>query len=153
MYDYQLEHIFSYSVTLVQPPEVIGPVGEGIRANFYVAGGEVTGPKVHGRVLPVGGDWLTVRHDGVAILDVRATIETNDGALILVTYPGVSDIGPDGYQRFLEQNLPPIIPLKTVPRFATAHPAYEWLNRCLCLGIGQADLGKSLVSYDIYAVR
>ncbi len=54
MYDYNLEHIFSYTMT-VHPPEVIGPVPEGARANFYASGGEVTGPKVHGKELPVGG--------------------------------------------------------------------------------------------------
>ena len=47
MLDYDLEHIFSYNVTL-HPPEVIGPVPEGARANFYVSDGEATGPKVHG---------------------------------------------------------------------------------------------------------
>ena len=53
MFDYDLEHIFSYTVTL-HPPEVIGPVPEGARANFYVSSGEVTGPKVHGKFHPVG---------------------------------------------------------------------------------------------------
>ena len=89
MCEYDLEHIFSYNVTL-HPPEVIGPVPEGARANFYVSDGEATGPKVHGKIHPVGGDWLVVRTDGVAILDVRATIETRDEeALIYVTYTGV----------------------------------------------------------------
>jgi len=37
---------------------------------------------VSGKLRPVGGDWLTIRKHGVAILDVRATIETHDGALI-----------------------------------------------------------------------
>jgi hypothetical protein len=40
MLPYELEHLFSYSAQL-HPPEVIGPVAEGIRANFYVASGEV----------------------------------------------------------------------------------------------------------------
>jgi hypothetical protein len=50
--------------------------------NLYVTGGKVQGPKVNGKLLPVGGDWLTIRTDGVGILDVRATIETHDAALI-----------------------------------------------------------------------
>ncbi len=64
----------SYVVTLENPPEVIGPVPEGIRANFYVTGGEISGPRLQGTVRPVGGDWLTVRTDGMGILDVRATL-------------------------------------------------------------------------------
>ncbi|MBI1786559.1 MAG: DUF3237 domain-containing protein [Acidobacteria bacterium] len=153
MFDYKLEHICSYTASLAAPPEVIGPVPEGIKANFYATGGEVTGPRIHGKLRPVGGDWLTVRRDGVAILDVRATIETHDGALILVTYPGVIDLGEDGYDRFLRGELPPNPRIRTSPRFFTSHPDYSWLNRLHCLGIGQGDLPINLVAYDVYAVR
>jgi Protein of unknown function (DUF3237) len=76
----ELEHICSYWATLT-PPEVIGPVGEDIRANVYVTAGEVSGPKMRGRIRPVGGDWLLIRPDGVGVLDVRATMELDNGAL------------------------------------------------------------------------
>ncbi len=99
MLPYELEHLFSYSAQL-HPPKIIGPVAEGIRANFYVASGEVSGPRVQGILRPVGGDWITVRSDGVGILDVRATVETHDNALIYLCYSGVADLGPDGYQNF-----------------------------------------------------
>ena len=65
---YNLEHIFSFDAKL-ESPEVIGPVSPGILANFYCLGGEITGPKLQGKCRAVGGDWLTVRTDGVAILD------------------------------------------------------------------------------------
>jgi hypothetical protein len=152
-YKYQLDHIFSFGVQLESPPEVIGPVAEGIRVNFYSQGGEVTGPKLNGRCRSVGGDWLTVRTDGVGILDVRTTIESHDGALIAITYMGVTDLGNDGHQRFLEGKLPARLTLHVVPRFQTAHPGYLWLNRLQCLGIGEVDLERSHVSYDVYAVR
>jgi len=152
MLDYQLEHIFSYWATLA-PPEVIGPVAEGIRANWYVKAGEVTGPRVRGKILPVGGDWLLVRSDGIAILDVRATVQTQDGALIYTTYSGVSDLGADGYQRFLQGTLEPVGQIRIAPRYHTTHPDYLWLNRIQCLGIGRVDLTQLRVVYDIYAVR
>ena len=78
MFEYRLEHIMSYTVKIAEP-EVIGPVPEGLRVNGYILGGEVTCPRVSGKLRPVGGDWLTIRKDGVATLDVRATIETHDG--------------------------------------------------------------------------
>ena len=53
MFAYDLEHVMSYSVQL-RLPEVIGPVPEGLRVNFYVASGEVDGPMVHGKLHPVG---------------------------------------------------------------------------------------------------
>ena len=153
MFDYRLEHICSYSARLQNPPEAIGPVGEGIRVNFYVTEGEVSGPKVKGIIRAAGGDWLTIRTDGVGIPDVRATIETHDQALVYISYSGVGDLGEDGYQKFLQGNLPPKVQLRVAPRFQSAHPAYKWLNRLQCVGIGEADLGRFEVYYDVYALR
>jgi hypothetical protein len=153
MFDYRLEHICSYSARLQKPPEVIGPVGEGIRVNFYVTGGEVSGPKVKGIILPVGGDWLTIRTDGVGIVDVRATIETHDQALVYMFYSGVGDLGEDGYQKFLQGNLPAKGQVRVAARFQSAHPVYKWLNRLQCVGIGEVDLERFEVSYDVYALR
>ena len=154
MIDYRLEHIFSYTATLEPSLEVIGPVHEGFRANAYISGGEVSGPKLRGKLRPVGADWLTVRTDGVGILDVRATIETHDGALIYVTYTGVLDLGEDGYQKFSRGELPPSgTPIRMSPRCCTSHPDYQWLTRLHCLGIGEAFLERSEVRYDVYAVR
>lgn len=153
MIDYTLEHIFSYNATLA-PPEVIGPVPEGIRVNVYATGGEVHGPKLHGKLRPVGGDWLLVRQDGIGMLDVRATIEAHDGALIYITYTGVIDLGEDGYQQFLQgAPVPSGTAIRMAPRFHTAHANYRWLNRLQCMGIGQAFLERSEVVYDVYAVR
>jgi len=65
MHDYTMEHLCSVTATLENPPEIIGPTPEGLRLNVYISGGEVTGPRLQGKVLPVGADWLTVRSDGV----------------------------------------------------------------------------------------
>lgn len=151
MHDYKMEHVFSYSAQL-RAPEVIGPVGAGIRINFHVEGGEIHGPRLRGRVLPVGADWLTLRHDGVAVLDVKATMQAADGALIDVAYSGLGDLGVDGYAAFLRGELPPRMALRTVPRFACAHPAHAWMNRLQFVGIGEVEFAKQVVSYDVYAL-
>jgi hypothetical protein len=55
-FERRLEHVFSCNVML-KPPEVIGCLPEGIRANFYLAGGEIDGPNLHGKIreaLPKG---------------------------------------------------------------------------------------------------
>ncbi len=153
MLPYVLEHVCSYVGRLQTPPEVIGPVAEGIRVNFYSTGGEATGPMIRGTIRPVGGDWLTIRTDGIATLDVRTTIETDDGALIHVAYTGVGDLGEDGHQQFLQGHLPPRLALRAVPRFQTVHPKYQWLNRVQGLSIGEADLERFEARYDVYAVR
>src|SRR6266404_115961 len=105
MFEYNLEHLLSFTVKIAEP-EVIGPVPEGLRVNGYITGGEVTGPRISGKLRPVGGDWLTIRKDGVAILDVRATIETHDEALIGLSYWGILDMGDNGYEAFLQDDLP-----------------------------------------------
>ncbi len=153
MFEYRLEHIFSFMVTLKSPPEVIGPVPGGIRANFYITGGEISGPRLRGTIRPVGADWLTVRTDGIGILDVRATYESHDGALIDAAYTGVADLGEEGYQKFLRQELPRTVQARIVPRFRTAHPAYQWLNRVQCIGIEEVDMERLEVRCDVYALR
>jgi hypothetical protein len=45
MIQYRLDHIMSYTAKLTGP-EMIGAVPDWIRANIYVTGGEVTGPKL-----------------------------------------------------------------------------------------------------------
>jgi hypothetical protein len=82
-FKFEAKHVFSYDATLSQA-EIIGPVPDDIRVNFYVTDGEVWLPdrtKI-GKLRPVGGDWLTVRRDNQGALDVRATVEMNDGALL-----------------------------------------------------------------------
>ena len=153
MYDYELEHICSITATLENPPEVIGPTPEGLRLNVYITGGEVRGPRLNGRLRPVGADWLTIRSDGVGVLDIRATMETEDGALIYLAYQGLADAGEDGYQKFLEGTPPLRIPIRGAPRFHTSHPDYLWLNRIQCLNVGEADLENWIVGYDLYTFR
>jgi hypothetical protein len=147
-----LECLFSYWATLA-PPEVIRPIAEGIRVKFYVTAGEVSGPSMRGQLRTVGGDWLLLRPDGVGLLDVHATMELDNGALIYTTYGGVVDLGPDGYNLFLKGILPPRPDLRIVPRYYTGHPEYQWLNRLQCVGVGVFDVAQSKVSYDIPAMR
>jgi hypothetical protein len=148
---FALDHIASYTGTLA-PPEIIGELPEGLRVNFYSTGGEITGPRLRGVVRAVGGDWMTIRRDGVAHLNVRTTFETRDGALILVTYEGVIDLGEDGYEAFLRGDLPPLARLRAAPRLLTSHPDYLWLNRLFCVGVGEYRADTNAAKYDVYAV-
>jgi hypothetical protein len=148
---FKSDYVGTYIASLT-PPEIIGPLPEGIRINFYVTGGEMFGEKLRGSLRAVGGDWLTLRSDGVATLDVRVTIETHDGALIYVHYNGVGDLGPAGYADFLAGKLPKTMGLRTTPRMHTAHAAYTWVNRVQFFSIGEVDFENSSVRYDVYAL-
>ena len=151
-YEPKLEYVLSYNASLA-PPEIIGPIPEGIRVNFYVTDGLFEGPKIKGKLRPVGGDWLTIRKDGIGILDVRATLETDDGALIYIAYTGTLDVGPDGYKNFAEGKIPEFIKLTVSSRMYTANPKYEWVNRAQYAQVGEFERDKLLVRYDVYEIK
>ena len=54
----------------------------GVRMIAPITGGFVKGPKINGEVLVFGADWLLFRSDGVGEIDVRGTLQTDDGELI-----------------------------------------------------------------------
>jgi hypothetical protein len=59
-------------------------------------------------------------------LDLRVTLETDDGALIHMTFEGIRDDGKSGTPYF-----------RTLPRFETAESKYSFLNRVLAVGRGE----------------
>jgi hypothetical protein len=154
MFDYKMEHVFSYNATL-SAPEIVGPVPDDIRVNFYVTGGRVWSPdgSTIGEVLPVGGDWLTIRRDNSGVLDVRATVKTVDGALLYVVYNGLLNLGPEGYANLLRGKWPAKAVIRAAPRITTAHPNYAWANTTQFVNVGEVEFAKSVVQYDVYAVR
>src|SRR5687767_6497243 len=87
MDDPKLEFLFELTLQIDRPQRV-GEMGRGNRQIVPVSGGTFEGPLLKGKVLPGGADWSVVRPDGVADLDVRITLETEDGALIYAHYPG-----------------------------------------------------------------
>lgn len=146
----ELTHLCDMHVEL-SPPEVIGPVPEGLRMHLYVTGGWVRGPKLTGTVLPVGGDWLTIRSDGIGQLDVRATMETDDGALIYSWYTGLLHFTPEQQAELAAGGFPTgPFTLNTAPMYRTSDPRYIWLNHTLAISTGWA--GGNIVQYRLFAV-
>lgn len=150
---YELEFIGRIEGRLHPQPQVVGPTPEGLRIVFPLAGGRLEGPRIKGAVLPVGADFYLLRIDGVAQIDVRAAVMTDDGAMLYVTYTGVADMGEQGYENAVQGRVPNPIRLRVAPRIQTSHPAYAWLNRLQLLGVGESVPGSNLVVYDLYAVR
>jgi hypothetical protein len=103
--------------------EEVGVTPRGKLSIFPVTGGSFEGDRLRGRVLAGGGDWVAGRSDGTFELDLRVTLETDDGALIHMTFTGLRDDA----NRYL----------RTLPRFETAAPKYGFLNRLLAVGKGE----------------
>ena len=130
-----------FAVVAVARRVVVGPatvvVGP-LSANVVVdaSSGTFEGPKMKGTVKGPGGDWVTSRPDGSALLDVRLLLETDDGAVILMQYKGILT---EGGAR-----------LRTAPLFETGDERYAWLNTAQAVGLGA--VGDGNVTYDVYQV-
>ena len=84
--------------------------------------------------------------------NVRVTLETDDHALISVSYAGILDLGPDGAERARTQRWPVAAPVRSAPRLLTSHPRYQWLNRLQCIGVGEVRVAELVYSYDLHAL-
>ena len=122
----------------LDPPQKLGGTPRGDRKIVPVTGGTIEG-RINGRVLPFGGDWALTRPDGVLELDVRLTVETEEGALIHVTSSGVRHGSAEDLAALARgEAVPPErLYFRILPRFETSHPDWSWLNRILCIGMGE----------------
>ncbi|MCG2641316.1 DUF3237 family protein [Bradyrhizobium sp. GCM10023182] len=107
-------------------------------AQFDVA---LAGP-IKGRMTGAmrGIDYLRVRADGRRELDLRATIETEDGSRIAFSADGV------GTPRDGE----PIVDLAVKIDLTTAAAAYAWVNARPAWGAGYANLATGKIHIDAY---
>src|SRR6202000_514943 len=89
-------------------------------------------------VLPGGGDWTLLRADGVLELDLRLTLQTDDGALIHMSSFGLRHGPPDVLAALArgESVDPSRYYFRTAPRFETSAPQYAFLNRVVAIAAG-----------------
>src|SRR5262245_23923992 len=152
MTELRSRHLFTITITLL-PVEEVGNTPAGTRRVFPVAGGEFTGDRLRGTILPVvGSDLLLTRADGSAQQDVRMLLRTDDGALIVMTYRGVRHATAEVNDRIArgEKVAPSEYYLRTAPFFETASPKYAWLNKIVTVGVG--DRRPDSVVYEVFEV-
>lgn len=122
--------------------DVTTPHNLGTRMIVPVTGGTFTGPKLKGTALANGGDWIVRRPDGASLLNVRATLKTDDDQLIYMTYDGIMYTPPGGK--------PSDMYWRTTPRFETGSTKYEWITRVVAVGVGVPTPGKA--AYRVYQI-
>ena len=132
------EHIFTMTLNVQNPIPNLGQTPFGGRMIARVTGGKVEGPKLNGKVHDGGGDWLLMRADGVLQLDVRLTIEADDGDLVYMTYRGARHGPAEVMERLArgEQVDPSEYYFRSTPYFETASRTHAWLNRIVAVGTG-----------------
>ena len=125
----------------------------------YIAGGEVTGPRLSGKVLPGGGDWSELGQaetgEALTLVEVRSVWKTSDEALIYVTYSGRLVIPADLLPAFrdptkVETLDPRRYYFRIQPTFETGAARYAWLNGVVAVGYGQRTAKG--VRYRIFVV-
>ena len=148
----ELAPLMTLHVTL-EPIRDLGDTPLGRRRIIGITGGTFSGARLAGRILPGGADWQVIRADGVAFLDARYTLETSDGALIYVNNKGYRHGPPEVIARLArgEDVDPAVYYMRTTPWFETAAPAYDWLNRTICVGTGARR--AQAVELEFYEVK
>lgn len=130
----------------------IGDTPLGWRGIYPVNGGTFVGPKLKGKVMPDGADWVVRRADGVTLIDVRLGLLTDDGATIAMAYTGLLAMTESAAGRFRRRE--PVAYeetyIRTTPRFETADPRYAWLNRLIAVANGGPP-GAS-ATYQVFAI-
>jgi Protein of unknown function (DUF3237) len=106
--------------------------------------GEVTGARFDGERLKgsmkgnAAADWLKVSPEGYGTLDVKITLETDDGAIVHATYSGRLQFDT--------------MAVYATPLFHTGDERYAWLNRIQVVAKGTFTAPGTLV-YEMYELR
>ena len=139
-------------VTL-DPIREMGMGRAGARRIIPIVGGTVTGPRINGRILNLGADWQTLFADGLAELDTRYAMETDDGATIEIVNYGYRH-GPKEVLEAVARG-EPVDPasyyMRTHARLETGDDRYAWVNRTLFVGVGARN--QSSVKVELYAIN
>lgn len=156
MGDLKTEFLCRFEATLA-PTIDVGDGARGHRAIANVTGGFFEGPKLKGKLLPSGADWFVMRPEiGLLNLDVRALMETDDGAHIYTHYQGRIAFPVElAGELFAMEERGAVDPSKyyfrTAPLYETGSEKYGWLNRIQAVGVGEVIPGG--VAYDVYEIK
>jgi hypothetical protein len=134
----------------VAAPQRVGAGPHGTRVTAPITDGHFEGPRLRGTVLPGGGDWTLLRADGVLELDLRVTLETDDGALIHMTSLGLRHGPADVLAALARGEIvdPSTYYFRTLARFETGHPKYLFLNRLLAVAGGDRRPNGPIYTVD-----
>lgn len=133
--------------------QLIGSTAPGVRGVYPVDGGTFDGARLRGTVNPGGADWVTMRSDAMMLIDVRLTLQTDDGATIGMVYSGLARPKEmANNDRFRNREILPYddMYLHTTPRFETGDERYSWLNGIIAVTNGRRVQGGG--EYHVFTI-
>ena len=125
----------------------------GRRGFVAVQGGEITGPRLTGRVVPLsGGDWPLFWPGGLVDFEAHYQLEAADGTPIYIHNQGIAYSSPDVLARIEagETVAPEETYCRVTPRFEAPAGPHDWLNRSVF--VGKAERRGNQTALDIYVV-
>lgn len=129
---------FSFNIKAAEPI-TIGDGPFGTRTVIGILGGEVSGDRIRGKMLG-GADCGILGADDFLRIDVRAHIETHDGASLYIKYKGFLEIS-DKLQAALANGTPTEFGDQYCyihPQIETGDERYHWVNSTFFVGEGKA---------------
>lgn len=147
----KLDEVCTLQVEL-DPIREMGTGRAGHRRIIPIVGGTVTGARLSGRILNLGADWQTIFAGGLAELDTRYAMETDDGAVIEIINYGFRH-GPEEVLAAVgrgEEVDPAAYYMRTQARLETGDARYDWVNRTLFVGVGARF--QQAVQVTLYAL-
>jgi hypothetical protein len=137
MKELRLRPLFLFELA-VKPASVIGKTPGVDRRVGEITGGRFEGERLRGKILSGGSDWQAVRADGAWMLDVRCVMETDDGALIGMTYRGIRHGPKEVLDRIAKGEVvnPALYYMRATPYFETASEKYNFLNLMAAVAYG-----------------
>jgi hypothetical protein len=128
----------------LKPPIAAGAGPAGTRLIVELVSVQVKGDRLRAEMLgAAAADWIILGPEGTGTVDVRVTLQTDDGAIIFVQYSGRLDTS---------QGLQFPMTAYVAPLFETSDERYAWLNRIQAVGKGILYEDLSL-DYEWYEVR
>lgn len=149
-----LEYLGRWHVDLIAPVWELGESSDlGRRRIIPITGGTFEGPNFRGKILNNGADWQIVTKDGLAIIDTRYLLETDDGDYVYLQTKGYRFGPPEVMAKVAKGDLvdPNLYTFRITMQFETSSEKYAYLNRQI--GVASAmRLGNSVV-YDAYLLK
>jgi Protein of unknown function (DUF3237) len=119
-----------------------------------VTGGRFQGDRISGDVLPAGGDWARISACGVARLDVKMVLRSDQGDIITMHYAGRMH-GPGDTLRRLSMGEAigsDQYYMRIAPVFETHAAAIAWLDGVVAVGKGEVVAPGKLL-YKIFEIE
>ena len=147
-----------YLMTLYVPLERPLNAADNLKVwNIRSQGSWLAGPGINAKIVNPSGDWARVMPGGQIRVDVRLTLETEDGQIISVFYNGVVHMKADAMHRVMrgETITGKEAYFVVAPTFETRSEKYSWLNGVQAIGkmVSFQRGGESHVKYDIFRVK